>query len=113
MIRRRIAVSRTTLGLLAVTLLLTGAASRATAAPDPVRVVQAQIVEQMFDTTGQEVVAQPGKQFVMVEVAGLVRSDELTLDGVAPMAVVDNRFVFEVDDTSEMIFAYRPRGDTW
>ncbi len=89
------------------------AALGATAAVEPVRVVQAQIVEQMFDTTGREVVAQPGKQFVMVEVAGLVRSDELTLNGAAPMAVVDNRFVFEVGDTSEMLFAYRPRGDTW
>ena len=110
---KRLRQWRKMLGLLAVTLLLIGGASRAPAAVEPVRVVQAQIVEQMFDTTGREVVAQPGKQFVMVEVAGLVRSDELTLNGAAPMAVVDNRFVFEVGDTSEMLFAYRPRGDTW
>ncbi len=101
------------LGVVAIALLLIGGASRATAAPEPVRVVQAQIVEQMFDAAGQEVVATPGQHFVMVEVTGLVRADELTLNGIAPMAVVDNRFVFEVDDTSEMIFAYRPRGVAW
>ncbi len=100
----------TALGVLAVVLLLIGGASRATAAPEPVRVVQAQIVEEMFDKSGQAVRATPGKQFVMVEVTGLVRADELTLNGVTPMAVVDNRFVFEVDDTREMIFAYRPAG---
>lgn len=101
------------LGLLAVALLLIGGASRATAAPEPVRVVQAQIVEQMFDEAGQEVLATPGKHFVMVEVTGLVRADELTLNGIAPMAVVEHCFVFEVDETREMIFAYRPRGVTW
>lgn len=101
-------------GLLIVIGLLLVVTLRAAAAPEPVRVVQAQIVEQMFDTTGQEVVAQHGKQFVMVEVAGLVRANELTLNGVVPMAVVDNRFVFEVDDVSEMVFAYRPSGGvTW
>ncbi len=45
---RRIAIGA------AVTLLLIAGASRATAAIEPVRVVQAQIVERMFDEAGQE-----------------------------------------------------------
>lgn len=101
-------------GLLIVIGLMLVGALRAAAAPEPMRVIQAQIVEQMFDEAGQEVLVTPGKHFVMVEVAGLVRATELTLNGVTPMAVVDNRFVFEVDDAREMIFAYRPSGGaTW
>ncbi len=103
------------MGMLIVSGLLLVVTLRAAAAPEPVRVVQAQIVEQMFDTTGQEVVAQPGKHFVMVEVTGLVRADELMLNGVAPMAVVGNRFVFEIEaDADDMTFVYRPSGGgTW
>lgn len=107
---KRLRQWRKMLGVLAVALLLIGGASRATAAPDPVRVIQAQIVDQMFDESGAEVLPQSGWQFVMVELSERVRPDQVRLNGRYPVALVDNQFVFEVEvmEIGEMTFAYRP-----
>jgi hypothetical protein len=104
-------------GVLMVIGLLLVVTLRATAAPDPVRVVQAQIVEQMFDEAGQEVVAQSGKQFVMVELSTRVRPGQVSLNGTAPVATMGNKFVFEIESAAidDMTFVYRPDigGSAW
>lgn len=107
---KRLRLTPTALGLLAVALLLIGGASRAMATPRPVSVIQAQIVERMFDESGAEVLPQSGWQFVMVELSEWVRPDQVRLNGRAPVARVNNQFVFEVEVMAigEMTFAYRP-----
>lgn len=104
-------------GVLIVIGLLLVVTLRATAAPEPVRVIQAQVVEQMFDEAGAEISPQSGWQFVMVELSARVRPDQVSLNGTAPVAIVGNQFVFEIESAAidDMTFAYRPDigGSTW